>query len=173
MIGTPLEIIQWLYNQDKNKLFEIDVYKTKRSLRANAYVWELIGKIANVIGSTKEDVYREYIKDKGIYRIITLNDEAVPTFIKVWSNNGLGWICDTSKTNEEGLIDVVAYYGTSSYNTKQMSYFIDYVVEEAKHYKEFLIKQLMNWTDCSYAFAKLQVSQKIIMYSNFKGRVAA
>ena len=49
----------------------------------------------------------------------------------------------------------------------------DYVVEEAKHYKEFLIKQLMNWTDCSYAFAKLQVSQKIIMYSNFKGRVAA
>ena len=132
MIGTPLEIIQWLYNQDKNKLFEIDVYKTKRSLRANAYVWELIGKIANVIGSTKEDVYREYIKDKGIYRIITLNDEAVPTFIKVWSNNGLGWICDTSKTNEEGLIDVVAYYGTSSYNTKQMSYFIDYVVEEAK-----------------------------------------
>lgn len=132
MIGKPIELIQWLYNQDKEQLFEIQEHKEKRSLNANSYCWVLIGKIAEVVGNTKEEVYREYIKNKGIYRIVTLNDKAVPTFIKLWTERGLGWICETSETNITGLTDVVAYYGSSSYNTKQMSHFIDYIVQEAK-----------------------------------------
>lgn len=132
MIGKPIELIQWLYNQDKDKLYEIKEHKQKRSLNANAYAWVLIGKISEVLGNTKEEVYRKYIKDKGIYQIITLNNKAVPTFIKIWTEKGLGWICETSETNIEGLTDVIAYYGTSSYNTKQMANFIDYIVEEAK-----------------------------------------
>lgn len=122
-----------------NKLYEeelIDIelskHKKKRSLNANSYCWTLIGKIADIVGNTKEEVYREYIKDKGIYRIITIDENAVQTFIKVWEERGLGWLCDTSENNIAGLIDVVAYYGTSSYNTKQMANFIDYIVQEAK-----------------------------------------
>lgn len=135
MTGTPLEIIKWLYGLDKDKVFDIEEHKEKkkRSLNANAYCWVLMGQIADVIGRTKEDVYRDYIKNKGIFRVITLNKEAVPTFIKVWSERGLGWVCETSETNKEDLIDVIAYYGTSSYNTKQMSNFVDYVVQEARN----------------------------------------
>ena len=132
MIGNSQEIIKWLFEQDKEKQFEIKEHKVKRSLNANAYAWTLIGKIAEVIGSTKEEVYKEYIKNKGIYRVITIDNKAAPTFIKLWNDKGLGWICETSETNIAGLIDVVAYYGTSSYNTKQMAGFIDYIVQEAK-----------------------------------------
>lgn len=132
MIGTAEECLKWLFNQDKEKLFEIKEHKQKRSLNANAYCWVLIGKIADVIGSTKEEVYRNYILHKGIYRIVTIDNKAANTFIKVWSEKGLGWLCETSESKNEGFIDVVAYYGTSSYNTKQMANFIDYVVEEAK-----------------------------------------
>lgn len=132
MIGTSQEIVQWLFNQDKDKKFEIKEHKTKRSLNANAYAWTLIGKIANVIGNTKEEVYKEYIKNKGIYRIITIDEKAAPTFIKVWEDRGLGWLCERSETKIAGLVDVIAYYGTSSYNTKQMANFIDYIVQEAK-----------------------------------------
>lgn len=132
MIGTSQEIVQWLFNQDKDKKFEIKEYKPKRSLNANAYSWVLIGKIADVIGSTKEEVYKEYIKNKGIYRIITIDEKAAPTFIKVWEDRGLGWLCERSETKIAGLVDVIAYYGTSSYNTKQMAGFIDYIVQEAK-----------------------------------------
>lgn len=132
MQGKPLEIINWLYNQDKEKQFEIKEHKEKRSLSCNAYCWMLLGEIANEIGRTKEDIYRDYIKNKGIYRIITMNSEAVPTFTKIWSEKGLGWICETSETKIAGLTDVIAYYGTSSYNTKQMSGFVDYVVQEAR-----------------------------------------
>lgn len=132
MIGKPIEIIQWLYNQDKDKEFEIKEHKVKRSLNANSYCWVLIGKIAEAVGNTKEDVYRDYIKNKGIYQIITMNSKAVPTFKKIWQEKGLGWLCETSETNITGLTDVIAYYGTSSYNTKQMAHFIDYIVQEAK-----------------------------------------
>lgn len=132
MIGSPLQIIQWLYSQDKDKKFEIKEHKEKRSLNANAYAWVLIGKIAEVVGNTKEEVYREYIKNKGIYRIITIDEKAAPTFMKVWQGQGLGWLCETSTTKIAGLVDIVAYYGTSSYNTKQMASFIDYIVQEAK-----------------------------------------
>lgn len=132
MIGKPIELIQWLYNQDKDKTFEIQEHKAKRSLNANSYCWVLIGKIAEVVGNTKEEVYREYIKNKGIYQVLTMNNKAIPTFIKLWNDKGLGWICETSETNITGLTDVIAYYGTSSYNTKQMANFIDYIVQEAK-----------------------------------------
>lgn len=132
MQGKPLEIITWLYNQDKDQEFEIKEIKRKRSLNCNAYAWVLIGQIADLIGRTKEDVYRDYIKNKGIYRVITIDSKAVPTFQKIWSERGLGWLCETMETKIEGLTDVIAYYGTSSYNTKQMANFVDYVVQEAK-----------------------------------------
>lgn len=133
MIGKPEELVRWLFNQDKEKVFEVKEHKLKRSLNANAYCWVLMNKIADAIKSTKEEVYREYIKNKGIFRLITMNKDATNTFIKVWQEKGLGWICDTSESKYEGMVDVVAYYGTSSYNTKQMANFIDYVVDEAKN----------------------------------------
>lgn len=118
----------------QDESLEITVRKPKkhRSLNANAYCWYLIGKIAERLRTTKISVYREYIKDCGVYRVVTLSDNAVGTFKHVWEDQGLGWLCETSKSSIKGFTDVVAYYGTSSYNTSQMARFIDYVVDEAK-----------------------------------------
>ena len=135
MIGTPREISNYLWQLDEDKKYEIKEHKEKRSLNANSYCWTLLGKIAEVLGMTKIEVYKQYILDKGVYRVITMNKEAVNTFIKVWTQQGLGWLCETSDNNINGLVDVVAYYGTSSYNSKQMANFIDFVVEEAKALK--------------------------------------
>ena len=128
--ARPLDIIGWLYNQDKDKTFDIKEHKERRSLNANSYCWVLLGSIADKVGQTKEYVYRDFVRQKGIYQIITMTTKAVPTFMKIWQDKGLGWICETSETNIAGLTDVIAYYGTSSYNTKQMAGFIDYVIQE-------------------------------------------
>lgn len=116
-----------------DKLLDIKItrHREKRSLQANAYCWELISKISELIGSTKEDVYREYIRQKGIYKAISINNDAVNTFIHLWKEKGLGWICDVFE-NDDKETTLYAYYGSSSYNTKQMSDFIDYIVQEAK-----------------------------------------
>lgn len=110
---------------------EISKHREKRSNQANAYCWELITKISELIGSTKEDVYRDYIRNKGIYKPITLNNDAVNTFIHLWQERGLGWLCEMFEKDSESTT-LYAYYGSSVYNTKQMSDFIDYVVQEAK-----------------------------------------
>ncbi len=129
------KVLPQIFRLDRDTVYDVKIekHKEKRSLNANSYCWLLIGEIANTIGKTKEDVYRDYISNKGIYRIITMNSEAVPTFVKLWSDKGLGWLCELSENKIMGLTDVIAYYGTSSYNTKQMSNFINYVVQEARN----------------------------------------
>ena len=131
MVGNPEEISKYLWQLDKNKKYEIKEYKEKRSLNANSYCWVLIQKIADCINSNKEEVYRKYIKEKGIFRTITIDNQAVDTFIYLWQKNGLGWICEVLNKGKT-TTDLIAYYGTSSYNTKQMANFVDYIVEEAK-----------------------------------------
>lgn len=131
MIGTSKEIINYLLEQDKDKTFEIKEYKTKRSLNANSYCWVLLQKLADKLNTTKEELYRKYIKEKGIFRTITIDNQAVSTFIHLWQEKGIGWVCEVLNEGNT-TTDLLAYYGTSSYNTKQMAYFIDYVVEEAK-----------------------------------------
>lgn len=127
-----------LLTQELNDLQEVTLSielkkaKKKRSLNANAYAWVLIGEIANALHTSKEDVYRHFINDRGIYRVITIDKQAADTFIKVWNERGIGWICEKAD-EKNGYIDLIAYYGTSSYNTKQMAVFIDYIVEEARN----------------------------------------
>lgn len=110
---------------------KISKHREKRSLQANNYAWTLISKIAELVGNTKEDVYREYIRQKGISTVISINHEAVSTFIHLWTNKGLGYVYDVIGKDDK-YTHFMAYYGSSSYNTKQMSDFIDYVVQEAK-----------------------------------------
>lgn len=132
MIGSPQEIIQWLFTEDKEKLYKIEEYKQKRSLNANSYCWTLLGKIARELGTTKDLIYKDFIRCFGIYRTIKVDKNATKTFKKLWEEKGLGYLADILPYNEE-YDEIMAYYGTSSYNTKQMAQFIDYVVQEAKN----------------------------------------
>ena len=131
MVGDRNEIITWLLDKDVETKFEIKEYKQKRSINANNYCWVLLQKIADVLHSTKEEIYRTYIKEKGIFRPITINNEAVNTICHSWEKQGIGWLYDIVHKGNT-TTDLLLYYGTSSYNTKQMSEFVDYVVEEAK-----------------------------------------
>ena len=133
MIGTPKELSQYLWNLDQEKQYEIKEYHKKRSLDANAYCWVLCKEIADKLHITKEEVYRKNIKDMGKFEIIPIRDEAVDTFISAWTSKGIGWICEVlSKSKIDGYKNIIAYYGTSVYDSKEMSIFIDGIVQEAK-----------------------------------------
>lgn len=121
--------------QDGKNGVKVDLtkWREKRSLDSNAYAWVLMDKIAEKTNTTKEHVYREIIKRVGVFEILPLKDVAVEKFIKNWQSKGLGWVCDNlgSSPKLEGFTKIVAYYGTSTYDTKEMSRFIDEVVSEA------------------------------------------
>ena len=132
MIGTIEQVIQYLFNQDKTKKFEVKEYKEKRSLDSNAYAWVLLGKLQDKLHIPKEDIYKDLIRNIGSYVIVPIKDEAVERFRQSWSKHGLGWITETMKSKLEGFTNVVAYYGSSVYNTAEMSRLIELIVQECK-----------------------------------------
>lgn len=106
-------------------------FRQKRSLNANNYAWALLQKLAEERGQTKEEVYREFIKQYGIFRPVTVNKEAAETLEYIWQKNGLGWVAEeTGRTDES--VDLLMYYGSSTYNTRQMSRLLDAIVDDCK-----------------------------------------
>ena len=110
---------------------ELKPERKKRSLTANAYAWVLMDKIAGALNITKELVYRQIVKRVGPFDVVRVADEAVPRFAQVWQAKGLGWITEVidSYNNQASI---AAYYGSSSYSTREMNRFIDEIVDECK-----------------------------------------
>ena len=118
----------------KNGL-KIDVCKwtNKRSLDSNAYLWVLLDKIAEKIGSSKTSVYKNLVRDFGVFEILPIKNIAVERFAKNWQNKGVGWICESLGASKlKDYTNVIAYYGTSTYNSSEMSRILNEVVLMAK-----------------------------------------
>lgn len=112
---------------------KIAKYRKKRSLNANSYFWLLCGKLSEKMGIPKIDIYREYIRNIGVFRMVEINEKAVDTLITAWQLNGIGWLAErVDKSKIDGFVIVCLYYGSSTYNTQQMSLLIDNVVQDCK-----------------------------------------
>lgn len=132
MVGTIEQVIQYLFKQDKSKKYEVKEVKKRRSLDSNAYAWVLLGKLQEKLHIPKEDIYKSLIKEIGSYEVIPVKNEAVERFRQAWSKNGLGWITETTSSKLEGFTNIIAYYGSSSYNTAEMSRLIELIIQECK-----------------------------------------
>lgn len=112
---------------------EIKKYRKRRSLDANAMMWAICSKVADVTGATKEDVYRRNIREVGQYTPLPIKAEAVDDFAAIWAGHGIGWFIDIVDDSKlDGYKLIFAYHGSSCYDTKQMSQLIDCVVQDAK-----------------------------------------
>jgi hypothetical protein len=118
----------------KDKLsIEVKPFRQRRSLDANAYAWVLMDRLAAVLGKPKTEIYREYIREiGGNCETICVRNEAVDKFCRGWSHNGLGWVTETFPSKIEGCTNVNLYYGSSTYDTAQMSRLIDLAVFDCK-----------------------------------------
>lgn len=118
-------------NEEIDLTVQVKEYRQKRSLSQNAYMWVLLEEIAKVVGNTKEQIYKELVKDYGVFEILPLKDEAVKRFNQNWSKNGLGWFTETLGTSKlKGYTNLIAYYGSSTYNTQEMARLLDAVIFE-------------------------------------------
>lgn len=125
--------------KDAEALFDKDLtchlvrFRKKRSLDANAYCWVLIDKLSEKLNISKEELYRGYIKNiGGNNTVVCVPDKAVGELIKGWQHNGLGWQTDTLPSKIEGCTNVILYYGSSTYDTEQMSRLIDMVIQDCE-----------------------------------------
>ncbi len=118
-------------DNEKQYVLEIKAVKKRRSLDANAYAWVLMDKLAEATGIPKTDIYRSYVKEiGGNSDTVCVVNKAVDKLCSAWERNGLGWLTDVLPSKIEGCTNVVLYYGSSTYDTKQMSRLIDMIIQD-------------------------------------------
>lgn len=127
MKGKAELIIQWLFNQDREKIFEIKEWKSKRSRSQNNYAWELITQIGNALRKSKEEVYLQMLKDYGQSEVVSMLSSIDPKgYFKYYEAIGTGIVNDKEFTHYK------IFKGSSEFDTKEMSIFIDGIVQEAE-----------------------------------------
>ena len=131
-----LDIVEELKNENKLNI-ELKKYRKHRSLDANSYFWKLLTELCELAEIDTVEEYKRRVKELGIFKQFRIETDDVKTFEKVWTDRGIAWFCEIADTeyleNVEFKI-INAYYGSSSYNSKQMSRLIDGVVQDCKIY---------------------------------------
>lgn len=128
MTGNSQQIIQYLWNQDREKLFEVKEFKQHRTLSQNAYVWKLINEIANKVNKTKEDVYLQMLKDYGQCEVISMKSNINPNgYFKYYEPIGKGYV------NGNEFVHYKIYKGSSEFTTLEMKYLLDGVIQECEN----------------------------------------
>ena len=110
---------------------EIIVKRKKRSKNANAYFWELLQKLCEEMNLDVIQEYKKRVKELGIFKQWELDTTNVLTFEKLWQDRGIAWF--TEKVEEIGNKTLInAYYGSSSYNSKQFSKLLDNLIQDCR-----------------------------------------
>lgn len=126
------DILEQVEELKKNKIVvEIKKWFKKRSKNANAYLWALIEKLSQKLNLSRKETYRKHIYEAGTYQDLLMPEEAMQRFTKIWEEKGLGWFCEKA-VNEYGEIVLRAYFGSSTYNTKEMTRLLDSVIQDCK-----------------------------------------
>ena len=120
---------------DKVLDIELKVHREKRSTKANNLCWELCSQIGRAMYPplSKEDVYRDAIRAVGEYDQYYIKEEALDSFMETRKLLGVGWFAElVGDAPLRGWVEVFAYKGSSTYDTKAMSTLIDYLVDQAE-----------------------------------------
>ncbi len=117
------------YDELKDKPLDITIkpFRKKRSLDQNSYAWLLIGKIADKLRTSKDEVYLTMLRrygQGGVIKVQPQNEEAILSAIKYYERH------------EKLYSDTEKYYriwaGSSGYNTEEMTVFVDGIISEAQ-----------------------------------------
>lgn len=129
------DVVEQLKSENKLTI-ELKKWRQKRSLDANSYCWVLCDKIAKELCKdgtivTKEDVYKDAILQIGSFEPFIVQEKTYSKFKRIWEKQGLGFLVQ-EVSKKDKCIKVNCYYGSSTYNTKEMSLLIESIVELAK-----------------------------------------
>ena len=106
---------------------DIDKYREKRSLNANNYAWKLITEIGNATLRGKEEVYLEMLKEYG-------QSEMFSVLAHINVNGYFKYYEEAGESSLKGKLfkHYKVYKGSSEFDTREMSIFIDGIVYEAE-----------------------------------------
>lgn len=106
-------------------------HRNKRSLDANGMLWACIGDIAKALKTDKWKVYLEMLKRYGKFTYICVKPNVVDAVKAQWRE------CEVIGEVEVGeektkAVQMLCYFGSSTYDSKEFSDLLDGVVSEMK-----------------------------------------
>ena len=117
--ATPQNLERYM---DKPLEITFEEYREKRSLQANKFLWACIGDICNAVHEDKDRVYLDLLRHYGQYTLIRIPAEALDILKRQWR--------ETEVVGEiDGKIDVLCYFGSHTYNSKEFARLLDGVKE--------------------------------------------
>ena len=97
-------------------------------------MWVLLNQLAEKLNDKAENIYRHFVEDYGVRDYILIQDQAVEELQKRWEGKGIGWFTKVLRKGKiDGTTTVIVYYGSSSYDSKEMARLIDAVIEECEN----------------------------------------
>lgn len=115
---------------NKELMVQAKVHRNKRSLDSNAYAWVLMQKIAEATGLDKWDVYLNCLQRYSrAFTHVIVKPNAIDRLKELYRVCiDLGEVTVNGKTGHQ----LQVYFGSSTFDTKEMSVFIDGIVSECR-----------------------------------------
>jgi hypothetical protein len=112
----------------KDKELDITIvrHSKKRGLAANAMLWACLGEIAAAARTDNWSAYLYMLERYGKYSTILIKAEALPDLRRVWRETRI------VGEREDGMVEVLCFYGSSTYTTEEFSRLLDGVVSDMK-----------------------------------------
>ena len=123
------------YDELEKAPVEITIKKAQkhRSMEANRYAWVLIDQIAAKMHMKKSEIYRNAIREiGGVSKPMVMKEDAVPVFLEIWEKQGLGNQAVVDDVDEFGWAYLTVYFGSSTYDSAQMSALLDSLIQDAE-----------------------------------------
>ncbi|MDR1952393.1 MAG: hypothetical protein LBQ37_02615 [Elusimicrobiota bacterium] len=123
---------------NKDCQLKIKKWSNRRSLTANAALWELIGEMSKKLGKDKNEIYLEMLDAYGVFTHIVVKKNAVEKFEREYR------LCkELGEVNVNGKkgIQLQCYFGSSSYTVDEFRALLDGVVQEAAQLDIFLFSE--------------------------------
>lgn len=120
-----------IFDKLREKVLSITIkeFKENRTDRQNRLLWECIGQIAAELRADKWDVYLKMLRRYGKYTYICVIPEAVEAIKKQWREcEEIGDI----DINGRKSVQLLCYFGSSTYDKKEFSVLMDGVISEMK-----------------------------------------
>lgn len=125
MIGNALKLIEFLYIQDKSKIFEVKEYKKKRNSNQNSRYWKLINELSLKLRVSVEKLHFEMLKNYSQrYEILVPADKEI---------RGIEYYEKKSKIIKDGKEYIVYHVYTPSHELKtdEFAILLDGLIQEA------------------------------------------
>ena len=104
-------------------------HRNRRSLDANALLWMCLGKIAEALRADKWDVYLQMLKRYGKFTYICVKPNVVDAMKAQWRECE---VVGEVNINGQKAVQMLCYFGSSTYDTKEFSVLLDGVISEMR-----------------------------------------